>query len=206
MVGRGWRVLLKAFGKQTNRLWNLSRLSTELGERVSEIECPPEWESRCVCCKKLKKPKHAIRGDANSYYTRIRRERIVAAIDYFLDRAQHEFGTQTVTLLRKAKYRGFLGGSQGCQERDRVVLKFEELRQGLLFEVDHLNIASFAEYTLRLKYPPMGGILSETICTIVASHWECCLDDLTPHLVACQMIPASASRASAFVASVGSCG
>ena len=60
--------------------------------------------------------------DANSYYTRVKQQRVMEAARFFAALAELD-GFETVTLLRKKRYRGYLGGHPESRERDREVLK-----------------------------------------------------------------------------------
>ena len=66
-------------------------------------------------------------GDANSYYKRIQKQRIIIAARFFMDRATEQTGETTVTLLRKKNLRGFVGGSADAKVRDKVILRFSEI-------------------------------------------------------------------------------
>ena len=49
----------------------------------------------------------------------------------------------------------------------------------------------------------MGGVLSETVCSLVAAHYEQAFDGLTDQLVAQGCIPGDGSKASEWVAWTG---
>ncbi len=66
-------------------------------------------------------------------------------------------GYDTVTLLREARWHGFVGGRIESGNRDRVVFLMSELRNGLRFEVLHANVARCCGVLALILYPPYGG-------------------------------------------------
>ena len=58
---------------------------------------------------------------------------MLEAAQTFVDAARETSGEETVTLLRRYRYRGFLGGSAPARVRDHVVFEFKELLRVLQF-------------------------------------------------------------------------
>ena len=65
-----------------------------------------EREGRCQGCEEEKPELVAAKGDARSYYKRIRLPAILAAAEFFMALAREETGFETVTLLRRLRWRG----------------------------------------------------------------------------------------------------
>ena len=111
-IGNAIRVMLKRLGRRSARLWNMSKLSTELMERAGMLTQIGNGEV-CVACTAAKPPLVGLKGDAKSYYKRVRLGYILEAMGFFRQLTWEEVGIENVTLLRKAKWRGFESTTPG---------------------------------------------------------------------------------------------
>ena len=74
--------MLKRLGRRTARLWNMSKLPTELMERSGMLTQIGSGDA-CVACTATKPPLVGLKGDAKSYYKRVRLRSILEAITFF---------------------------------------------------------------------------------------------------------------------------
>jgi len=109
----------------------------------------------CYKCGQAKKGLEGCHLDANSYFKNVTAKRVMAAARYFVELARRE-GHDTITLLRARKFKGFLGGTADCQNRDRVIIRLGEMLEFLEWELHH-NIGHLGDLLIQLNFPPMGG-------------------------------------------------
>ena len=100
--------MIKRF--RTFRLWKLSNFAKELYKATLLLVPLEEFEHVCHKCGGPKAPLEGCHGDANNYFFRTTKERILQAVDWFFAEAERLFGVQCVTILRKRKWKGYLGG------------------------------------------------------------------------------------------------
>ena len=91
--------MLKRLGRRTARLWNMSKLPTELMERAGMLTQIGD-EEVCIACAAEKPPLVGLKRDAKSSYKRVRLGYILEAIGFFRQPTWEEVGTENVTLLR----------------------------------------------------------------------------------------------------------
>jgi len=202
-AAKGFRIIVKWFRKQAARLWSMAQFGTELQSKVRLLKSMPGCVDMCMRCNAAKQPLVGVRGDANSYYKRITEERIVTAAKFLCSTITKHTGLSSVTLLRKKKWHGFIGGTLAAISRDRYIVSFEELIQTLLFELKYGTLGCVCGVVIRLKYAPMGGKLSEVLCSLVAVHYEVMAAKGWKDLVRCHFIPQIATNLQEWIMSLG---
>jgi len=147
-----------------------------------------------------------VGGDANSYYKNIRLPYVLAAADFFTTLAFNETGESSVTLLKSAHLQGFVGGSIESRARNRIVVLMAEMRQGLEFEIGVAGVFIMCELIIRLRFPGMGALLSEIVCSLVASHFECVVRNSCENLIFHKILPPGSSSTESWLQSIGHVG
>lgn len=172
--------------------------------RASMLEAVPGMEEVCISCHAEKPVLVAIKGDANSYYKKIRLPFIVEAMEGFRQITRDEVGTEAVTLLRKFQWkRGFFGGSVEARTGRIVTFTLGNAQDGLVFEIRDAAFASIAGVVIELLYPGMGAVMSEVVCGLVASWFEYRINKSCTSLIAAGLLPSAATSPAPYFASVG---
>ena len=77
-IAKAIRVILKRF--PPCRLWRLASFSSLLTQGTEGLKSVPDFLHRCICCGEQKAGLEGVGGDANSYYKKIQRSRIIEAL------------------------------------------------------------------------------------------------------------------------------
>ena len=183
-VAKAFRVLLKRWRSATARLVNLSKLAVEVKKGAKKLKRHPRFRSRCVKCGCEKSSLTGIKGDARSYYKRVKVRRVIAAMKYCFKKARDEATFDTIILLRKARWRASIGGSAEARVRDRIVLRFEEMERVLRFVLQEGGYAVCCGLVIQAVFPTMGSALSEIVSALVAVHCGILLEEHREEFIA----------------------
>ena len=85
-VAKAYRVLIKRV--RTFRLWKMSHFVRELYKETLLLMTLDGFKTTCFRCKGEKAPLEGCHGDANSYFMRVTRQRIMQAVDWFIKEAR----------------------------------------------------------------------------------------------------------------------
>lgn len=169
LIGRGLDIILRASGKG----FEIRDMSVAARNLLSDIR---ELQPGRICniCERCGQAKYELTGvvcDAGQFFEMVTPQDALASVREIMHGVASSTGKDTVTVFKKKKVAGFLGGSAGFFRSKSVTFTFYEL----LFCFWASLMVSFCyvgNLVFRLSGLPIGGLLSR-----VASGFVLALDE-----------------------------
>ena len=182
-IGRAVETLTKRYCEQ-GELWRLKDAAPQLQEALRNF-APPAIPERHTCagCRRRKPVWSGLVADAGQMFESISAAEVTEAFAYVCNRAEASLGLNTITVVRSAQRRAFLGGACVHRSRESTTYYFNEL-QACLKAFMRMSLASVGDAVAEMSGIPIGGFLSKAAAScrlcVAEAKWAAAFHDPLP--------------------------